>query len=239
MDQKQLQWLTPKVVIGIGVIAFGISELFSSLGLPLPDDLGLIIFGLVLFFVGLGKMGKTREERKPISGLIFMLIGASIVLINMGIIQFGAKLLIPGVLLLVGYKLFRQGVDAKRDSSAAEDYVNASSIIGGGNHRFANKTLKGGNVMAIMGGCTLDLREAEIDPLEDQIVIDAFAFWGSVEILIPHEWNVNIHAIPFMGSIENKTRTRSIDINSPRMEIKNKTLVLKGAAIMGGVEVKN
>jgi hypothetical protein len=78
-------------------------------------------------------------------------------------------------------------------------------------------------------GCEVDLRYATM-PEGGEAVIDAFAFWGGVEIKVPEDWEVVNRVSAFMGGVDNKTRPLP---NATRR------LVVTGTAIMGGIEVKN
>jgi len=51
--------------------------------------------------------------------------------------------------------------------------------------------------IAIMGGCHLDLREAEIEGPE--VTINAFAFMGGINIFVPDDVVVEVSGISFMG----------------------------------------
>jgi hypothetical protein len=56
---------------------------------------------------------------------------------------------------------------------------------------------------------------------------------GGIEIFVPREWQVVMNSMPFLGGMENKTVTdQSTDTAA-------KKLIVKGMAIMGGVEIKN
>ena len=57
-----------------------------------------------------------------------------------------------------------------------------------------------------MGGVTLDLRQAKMTP--EGAVLDAFAFWGGIEIKVPESWQVRGEVIPLMGGFEDKTRPK-------------------------------
>jgi hypothetical protein len=80
-----------------------------------------------------------------------------------------------------------------------------------------------------MGGVELDLRNAQIKEGEEA-VLDTFALWGGVEITVPENWRVVGQVMPLMGGFENKTRASGAS---------GPVLIVKGTAVMGGVEVKN
>jgi predicted membrane protein len=80
-----------------------------------------------------------------------------------------------------------------------------------------------------MGGCEIDLRQAAMQA--DEVVINTFSFWGGIEIRVPEDWNVSTEILPLMGGCEDHTETHG--------DRPHKHLVVKGMAIMGGVEVRN
>jgi hypothetical protein len=79
-----------------------------------------------------------------------------------------------------------------------------------------------------MGGCELDLRNAEIN---GEAVIDVFALWGGIEIRVPEDWSIDSRIVPVMGGVEEKMRTVPGD---PAHRV-----TLRGFAIMSGIEIKN
>ena len=54
---------------------------------------------------------------------------------------------------------------------------------------------------------------------------------GGFEIIVPETWSVILEVTPFMGGIEDNTRTPASP-TAPR-------LVLRGFVMMSGVEIKN
>ena len=80
-----------------------------------------------------------------------------------------------------------------------------------------------------MGGCELDLREAHMGGEETHIA--AFALWGGIEIRVPKDWIVVNESVALMGGVDDTTRPPS-GPGRPR-------LVVKGFALMGGIEIKN
>jgi hypothetical protein len=83
--------------------------------------------------------------------------------------------------------------------------------------------------LAIMGGAGLDFREAKMPPGETEVNI--LAIMGGVEVIVPPGLAVETHGFGFMGGFEGVDQVGvDRDPDAPR-------LVIRGMAIMGGVEV--
>ncbi len=95
-----------------------------------------------------------------------------------------------------------------------------------GRWRVSGKT----NAVAVMGGCDMDLRRAEIEGPE--IEITAVAFWGGVDIIVPEGFDVELRGFSFMGGRNLRLRDVPIIPGSPR-------IVVRGFAVMGGIDVKS
>jgi class 3 adenylate cyclase len=95
-----------------------------------------------------------------------------------------------------------------------------------GRFRLADRT----NAIAIMGGCELDLRNAEIEGPE--VEINCLAIMGGVDIIVPEGLAVDFSGIPLLGGTDCKIADVPIIPGSPR-------IIVRGVAIMGGVTVKS
>ncbi len=95
-----------------------------------------------------------------------------------------------------------------------------------GRWRISGKT----NAVAVMGGCDMDLRRAEIEGPE--VEITAVAFWGGINIIVPEGFDVELQGFSFMGGRDLSLRDVPIVRGSPR-------IVVRGFAVMGGIEVKS
>jgi class 3 adenylate cyclase len=95
-----------------------------------------------------------------------------------------------------------------------------------GRWRIGGKT----NAVAVMGGCDMDLRRAEIEGSE--VEITAFAFWGGIDIVVPEGFDVELRGFSFMGGRSLRLRDVPIVPGSPK-------IVVRGFAVMGGIEVKS
>ena len=106
--------------------------------------------------------------------------------------------------------------------------MSAMAILGGVARGNNSKTFRAADLVAIMGGCEIDLRKAAIN---GEAVIDVFAIWGGIEIRVPEDWTVVTQVTPLLGGVDDKTR--------PPQGATAHRLTLRGVAIMGGVEIKN
>ncbi|MBN1271430.1 MAG: hypothetical protein JXB26_04095 [Candidatus Aminicenantes bacterium] len=231
-ERKFVFRLDPKIVIGILVIIAGVLFLLDNLGL----ELGFTIWELwpvILIVLGLSLMARPSEERQMVTGLILLAIGLIFLFDNLEVIPYGIGEFWPVILILVGILIIKNAVWGLRGAPMSEDFVNLSFVLGGGDFRFNTKKFKGGKVSAIMGGGTVDLREAEME--QEKAVIDTFAIMGGIEIKVPETWEVSVQGTPIMGGIDNKARLN----NSAVAGKQTKKLIIKGSAIMGGVEIKN
>jgi class 3 adenylate cyclase len=84
--------------------------------------------------------------------------------------------------------------------------------------------------VAVMGGCDMDLRHAEIDGPE--IVITAVAFWGGIKIIVPEGFDVELSGFSFMGGRDLRLRKVPLIPGSPR-------IFIRGFAVMGGIDVRS
>jgi hypothetical protein len=78
-----------------------------------------------------------------------------------------------------------------------------------------------------MGGIELDLRGA--GTATGEAVIDLFVMWGGIEIWVPPDWSVSNEVGLLMAGAEDK---------SGGSQAARHRLVVRGFAIMGGVEIK-
>ena len=106
--------------------------------------------------------------------------------------------------------------------------ITAIAVLGAVTRGNNSRSFRGANLVAIMGGCEIDLRNAAID---GEAIIDMFAMWGGIEIRVPDDWTVSSQVVPVMGGVEDKTRP-------PQGTVAHR-LILRGVAFMGGIEIKN
>ncbi len=104
------------------------------------------------------------------------------------------------------------------------------AVFGGSRRRVDSQDFKGGEAFAMFGGVEVDLRSATI--VQDEVVIDASALFGGVDLQVPENWNVSVEGHGIFGGYEDKTMHAMPERARPRV-------VITGSAVFGGVVVKN
>jgi predicted membrane protein len=216
--------ITPRVVLGLGVMLAGLVLALDSLGLV--DGGALFRFWpLALVAVGIVKWLSPAPQR--MSALFWIVAGVAFLLVTLGRMSFAGVWAV--LLFLVGAKIAWKAlrpVALPTDPAAALDLL---QFMGGTKTVVTTTDFKGGQATAVMGGCEIDLRHASM-PEGRPAVLDTFAFWGGIEIRVPDDWEVVSQGSAALGGFVNNARS------APGAK---RRLVVTGLAIMGGVEVKN
>lgn len=227
--------LTGQVLMGVLVIALGLLFLLDNLDL-IDVRSALSFWPLVFIVAGVAKLLDTSSPQGYLLGLSGIGVGVLMILQRMGIIDFSWRaawplLLIGAGVMLVVRALGRSGssVHGVLDEGVvtASQRVDVTAILGGVERRVHSQDFRGGELTAVMGGCALDLRGAAII---GDAVIHVFAFWGGVTLKVPPDWTVVLEGTPILGGFDEKTAAPPDH---------SKRLVIRGYAIMGGVEVRN
>ena len=225
--------ITPRFICGLLLIFIGVVFTLDRMDILHAGDV-LRFWPAVLILAGAGKVMWPGSSTSRVTGMILIGVGGWLVLEVLDLVDASFWDFWPLLLVAIGVRIALQGFGGGRPKVAEDtaSTVNAVAVMGGVNRTSNAPDFRGGDRMAFMGGCEIDLRQARI--ATGPAVIDAFAFWGGVEIQVPEEWTVIAKGVPLMGGFEDKTRPPAADSIEPRQE-----LVVKGFAIMGGVEIKN
>ncbi len=238
MNSERSSIFNIKTVLGVFIILAGLIALIDNLGFDLRIDFW-DFWPMILIIVGLGKLLQPAEYRNTFAGVIVLAIGVLFQMGTLDIIDFGFSQLWPFVLILLGIMIIRQAFFPGRKPDTIEsNVINLTAIMDGGEYAFTSQNLVGGTTTAIMGGGTINLSNAEMQG--ESMVIDNFVLMGGVDIIIPKHWNVVFKGLPIMGGMSDNTirNIKTSQAETPETA-PNKMLIIKGMAIMGGVEVKN
>ncbi len=256
MADEKIRRNGPRLFLGLIVIGVGVLFTLDKLGYMNAGEFWEY-WPVFLIAIGLGRVIQPRATHGRGFGVFLLVLGVWFLLSNLDVIDHHVWDFWPVLLVLLGITIVWRAItrpswegtrqrireaaaQGARSGSAAvaelaesgpDDSATVSgfALIGGVKRKCVSQEFRGGELTAIMGGCELDLRGAAI--AGGQAVIDTFAFWGGIEIKVPEEWSVVVRGTPILGAFDDKTAHAGGG--------GNKVLVIKGVALMGGVEVKN
>lgn len=220
---------TPRLIIGLGILALGTLWTLDNLNVLESEDFTRW-WPLILIAIGLVQLlGRGTNRVGPV---LLMVVGALFLASSLDYIDFDLGDLIPLAIAAWGAKLVWDAL-ARRSASKGvvrdDAEVHTFAMMAGVRWQTRSHEFRGGDASAIMGGVEVDLRDAQIRP-GTEVIIDAFALMGGVEITVPAGWRIVSNVLPVMGGFEDNTRATSET---------GPTLIVRGTAVMGAIEVKN
>ncbi len=219
---------SPRIVLGLGVMAFGLMLTLGQMGLVSTRQ-WLRCWPALLILFGLACLVESPTAWRRPRGWIWMLAGTGLLLDNLDVLDV-ERFFLPALLILVGGAILRGGRGRCRTDQEAGPRMTGLALLGGTSRKSTTDDFRGGDFAAVMGGVEVDLREARIRPEQGEVEIEAFAFWGGIEIWVPRDWQVVSKGVAVLGGFDDNSRAE------PGA---TQRLVVRGLAIMGGVEVKN
>lgn len=223
--------LTPQLLFGLVVIAAGVLFTLDNLGILRAEQytrfwpVALILFGAL-------RLAQAHHGSGAVTGFIFLFAGIWLLLEELTTFRVDLRDIWPLLLVIFGGYLVWQGLSTRAPSPPVKDgsatTLSGLAILGAFTRGSNSKAFRGGDLTAIMGACEIDLRNAAIN---GEATIDVFTMWGGIEIRVPENWTIESRVMPLLGGVEDKTR-------APQGASAHR-LILRGFAIMGGVEVKN
>ena len=108
------------------------------------------------------------------------------------------------------------------------DLYDKNVVFGNVEHIFLDEEFPGGEINAVFGGVTLDLRKTKL--AEGDTLLEVNAVFGGITLYVPGDWYVITKFDSVMGGFEDKRRIQEpID--------KTKKLIIKGSCVFGGGEI--
>ena len=223
------------ILLGIVLIAIGTLVLLANLG-KLPFELDLHHWWpLILIVLGVVHLYNNRNIF-DFSGLFLILLGGIFLLATLGRICWGDVWRFwPAVLILLGISIiFRRqplplALSGRSVAGSGDSTVQVTNILSGTDRRISSQEFKGGDVTNILGGTKIDLLEAKLAAGDWLLTVSTIL--GGVEILVPRDWNIEVHPNNMLGGVDDRTRQAPAQGGGK--------LVIKASALLGGIDIKN
>lgn len=208
-----------KLVVGLFFAVVGVVLTADNLGVLNSDDF-LIYWPAVLVVIGVLKLFDVGTR---MVGTLLIIAGSWILALNVGVINFSIFDMWPLILIAVGVGLVARAFGV--GPSGLSLPTNAA-FFGQKKVVETSKDYRGGHIAAILGGYELDLTGADIT--NGPAVVEVLTIWGGIEIYVPESWEIIGEVTPIMAGFEVKQSGSD----------SRKQLIIKGLALMAGVEVK-
>ena len=249
------------LVGGVVLAAIGVLLLLQNLGIPYFEDLERY-WPVILIVVGIAQASRSMGMGGRVWGGAVFAVGVVFLLSNFGVIHGNIwRFLWPGILIMVGVGMLARAMDrqstgefgasaahAKRFGEDLKDriisdihariprgsinHLSEWAVFGGARRRVDSQDFQGGEAFAMFGGVEIDLRKA--GSTREEILIEANAIFGGIEIRVPETWTVLVRGAGIFGGYEDETMDTRM---AP--ESKQPILVVNGFAVFGGVSIKN
>ncbi len=236
-------WLTPRVVIGTVIVAWGLLLTAGNLGWigTRESEELLRYWPLGIVAVGLAKMLSATCSSGRVFGGVMTVFGAWLTAdlafgFRVDIWRWWPILLVAGGLALIARALAPPdaagSVGSPPDARAGWLFKNAHggadfAFWSGVKRRVTDPDFKRADLTAVMGGIELDLRAAGM--AGEEAVVDVFVAMGGIGITVPTDWAVESRITPIMGGVDDR---------STGNQASKHRLILRGIVVMGGVEIK-
>ncbi len=219
--------------IAFALILAGVVLILNNFDI-LRIDIG-DIWPLFFVLVGVAKLKSGRQEDKS-GGWIFLIIGVAFTLANLNIVDWDImwRFFWPLMLIGCGVAILMRHIDggSRGQQTDSSKRVTALSVFGH-NHRVVTADdFEGGSITTLFGEVRLDFSQATLAAGEN--VLDFLVMFGGAQVKVPPTWHVVIKTLPIFGGAED-TRGRAAEA----LPVEDRTLVLKGVVLFGGLRVKN
>jgi predicted membrane protein len=222
----------PRIWIGLFLVLIGLlflAENLDFLRFEIPYQLLrwqfiIIVIGIIILLSSDNKLG----------GIILIAIGVftlypdfwPLILIGIGVYLIYKKSS-PEI-----KRTKSSGSDESEPKAQAGDSIDDVSILGGGKKTYATENFRGGKITAIMGGSDIDLRQCKM--ASGPQYIEVTAIMGGTSIYVPKEWHVVLDVTPILGGFDDERIDQPTTPKEP-----DNTVIITGAVIMGGGDIKN
>ena len=243
---------------GLILVAIGVLFLLGNLNI-VHSSYWISYWPVILIVIGLVQVVDSTSSSGRVGGGVLLVVGGLFLADNLGYINFPIWDLWPLILIGVGLMMLwnRAGFVQRHEAinrlaghfvadggykrwnwphmnagyfTSTSGCVNEFAVFGGSKRAVVAQDFRGGKVAVIFGGITLDLTGAAM--AEDVAVLHVSALYGGVGIKVPPTWSVEAHGVGIFGGFGDHS------IHPPAVP-GMKRLIVKGAALFGGVGIKN
>ena len=236
------------IIAGLILVGVGVALVLRNMSFPFPE--WLFSWPMILILVGIYTGVKHRFRNTAWIILIgigsFFLFDKFIPGISLEPYFWPVIIIVVGILFILRPRKVYQGnffdkKDWKRRGTWQayssntgvddNDYLDITSVFSGVQRAVLSKNFQGGKISCVFGGAEIDLTQADITGI---VTLRMEAVFGGVKLIVPPHWQVINQIDGVFHGVDDKRRAPA----GAYTEI-NKTLVLNGSAVFGGIEIRS
>jgi hypothetical protein len=212
-----------RLVVGMVALVLGVLFLAESADLLNADSalafwpVGLVALGLVVVL--------QPDPANRLVGAVLMTAGVWLLLNTVGVWTYPFLRTWPYLLIVVGaWVLYRaRRMRAWNGPGRAAGFAFVDRVA----RQVAGTTFTAGDFSAVGGSCSVDLGAVAIDQPAAGAVVDVFAVFGRIELLVPAGWRVDNRVLPLLAHVDMPTQSAAA----------GPLVIVRGSAICGVVSV--
>jgi predicted membrane protein len=224
-----------RAIVGVILVLVGLFLVMRNTGI-FPDFIDHIVFSWPMLLVTIGLVITIGSSGGKTSGVIVMAVGAFFLIPHIFRETFNVDMFWPSIFIIIGIVFIfskRRGWNSVSTSSpVGDDYIDYVHVFSGGERQIVSDNFRGGRVSAVFGGSEIDLTKAKL--ATGVSYLEIACVFGGTTIIVPDDWNIKIEVVPVLGGFGDSRK-----LNPGRIIDTTKQLVIKGAVVFGGGEVKS
>jgi predicted membrane protein len=230
-----------RALIGVVLVLAGLFLVMKNTGI-FPEFLDNVVFSWPMLLVVIGLVMTLGSSEKT-GGIIVMAVGGFFMIplifretFHMYNMFWPSIFIIVGVIFIVSRRTWRSGMPhsegAATGAVTGDDWIDYVNIFSGGERQVTSQVFKGGKITSIFGGIELDLTKAQLQ--QGDSVIEIACIFGGATLIVPDNWFITIEVTPVLGGFSDSRKLmpgRTVD--------PSRHLIIKGAVVFGGGEIKS
>jgi predicted membrane protein len=226
-----------RALVGVVLVLAGLFLVIRNTGF-FPEFIDNVIFSWPMLLVAIGLV-MTLGATEKTGGIIVMAVGGFFMIplifretFHMYNMFWPSIFIIVGVVFIVSRRGNWNRANLNSKGVIGDDYIDYVNVFSGGERQIVSQNFKGGKITAIFGGIELDLTKANLAQGVSELEIACV--FGGATLIVPDDWHVTIEVTPVLGGFSDSRK-----LSPGRTVDPSKHLVIKGAVVFGGGEVKS
>jgi len=224
-----------RAIIGIILVLVGLFLVMRNTGF-FPHFIDQVVFSWPMLLVTIGLIITIGSSGGKTSGIIVMAVGAFFLIPHIFRETFNINMFWPSIFIIIGIVFIfskRKGWNSVSTKLAVgDDYIDYVHVFSGAERQIVSDNFRGGRVTAVFGGSEIDLTKSTLAPGGSEL--ELACVFGGTTIIVPDDWNIKIEVVPVLGGFGDSRKLspgRTID--------SSRQLIIKGAVVFGGGEIKS